>query len=100
MEGFGLGGVPFCNKDIVSQIRRSSEAGLPIIVGSQCCYEGSDLTIYETGQRVLECGGIPTHDMTTEAAVTKLMWALGQSKKRDDVIRCFQTDLAGEVCLP
>lgn len=100
VEGFGLGGVPFCNKDIVSQIRRSSEAGLPIIVGSQCCYEGSDLTIYETGQRVLECGGIPTHDMTTEAAITKLMWALGQSKKREDVIRIFQTDLAGEVCLP
>ena len=39
---------------------------LPILVGSQCRYEGSDLSVYETGQRILECGGIPVYDMTQE----------------------------------
>ena len=99
IESFGLGGAPFREGGVVSEIRRASEAGLPILVGSQCRYEGSNLSIYETGQRVLECGGIPVHDMTLEAVVTKLMWCLGQSKKREDICTQFQTNLAQEVTL-
>ncbi|MEG2427676.1 MAG: asparaginase, partial [Clostridium sp.] len=38
-------------------------------------------------------------DMTTEAAVTKLMWALGQTDDPEEVRRIFDTDLAGEVSL-
>ncbi len=99
IEGFGLGGVPFLKNDFTSEIRRASDAGLPILVGSQCRYEGSNLNIYETGQRILDCGGIPVHDMTLEAVVTKLMWCLGQSRQRMDIQRFFQQSLAGEVSL-
>ncbi|MDE7245962.1 MAG: asparaginase [Oscillospiraceae bacterium] len=97
IEGFGLGGVPFLKGDFTAEIRRASEAGLPILVGSQCRYEGSNLRIYETGQRILECGGIPVHNMTQEAVVTKLMWCLGQTKKREDILRLFQQNLVQEV---
>lgn len=81
IEGFGLGGLPFLRNDITAEIRKASGRGLPILVGSQCRYEGSNLTVYETGQRILDCGGIPVYDMTQEAVVTKLMWTLGQTKK-------------------
>ena len=97
IEGFGLGGVPFLKSDFTAVIRRASQSGLPILVGSQCRYEGSNLTVYETGQRILECGGIPVHDMTYEAVVTKLMWCLGQAKDRESVQRLFQRAVAGEV---
>jgi len=97
IEGFGLGGVPFLKGDLTAEIRRASDAGLPILVGSQCKYEGSNLSVYETGRRILECGGIPVHDMTQEAVVTKLMWCLGQTKRRDEVRRLFQQNLAQEV---
>lgn len=100
IEGFGLGGVPFREKDLTAEIRRASEAGMSILVGSQCRYEGSNLSIYETGQRVLECGGIPVHDMTQEAVVTKLMWCLGQTKRRAEIERLFQCNLIQEVTLP
>lgn len=99
VESFGLGGAPFREGGVVSEIRRASEAGLPILVGSQCRYEGSNLNIYETGQRVLECGGIPVHDMTLEAVVTKLMWCLGQSERREDVCAWFQRNLVQEITL-
>lgn len=99
IEGFGLGGVPFLRKDFTAEIRKSSQMGMPILVGSQCRYEGSDLNVYETGQRILECGGIPVYDMTLEAVVTKLMWSLGQTKDYAQIRRLFATDLTGEVTL-
>ena len=83
--------------DFTAEIRRVSQSGLPILVGSQCRYEGSNLNIYETGQRILECGGIPVHDMTYEAVVTKLMWCLGQTKERKAVQEFFQQNIAQEV---
>lgn len=97
IEGFGLGGVPFLKSDFTTEIRRASQSGLPILVGSQCRYEGSNLNVYETGQRILECGGIPVHDMTYEAVVTKLMWCLGQVKDREAVQRLFQRAITREV---
>jgi len=99
IEGFGLGGVPFLKNDFTTEISRASLAGMPILVGSQCRYEGSNLSIYETGQRILECGGIPVGDMTQEAVVTKLMWGLGQTKGRDDIRALFSRDLASEISL-
>ena len=99
VEGFGLGGVPFLKNDFTSEIEKASQAGLPILVGSQCRYEGSNLNIYETGQRILDCGGIPVHDMTQEAIVTKLMWCLGQTKKREMIQWLFGTNLVDEVTL-
>ena len=97
IEGFGLGGVPFLQGDFTRMIKQASDDGMPILVGSQCRYEGSNLNIYETGQRILECGGIPVHDMTQEAVVTKLMWCLGQTKKRAQIQWLFGTNLVDEV---
>ena len=37
--------------------------------------------------------------MTTEAIVTKLMWALGQTEDPQKVREIFKTDYAGEVTL-
>ena len=94
-----VGGLPFLRNDITAEIRKASGRGLPILVGSQCRYEGSNLTVYETGQRILDCGGIPVYDMTQEAVVTKLMWTLGQTKKYDQIRWLFGSDLVGEVTL-
>ena len=99
IEGFGLGGVPFLRQDLTAQIRKASDGGLPILVGSQCRYEGSDLNVYETGRRILECGGIPVHDMTQEAVVTKLMWCLGQTGSREEIQKMFSTNLVNEISL-
>lgn len=52
IEGFGLGGVPFMKNNLLREIEKASAKGMSILVGSQCRYEGSDLNVYETGQRV------------------------------------------------
>ena len=85
--------------NLLREIERASNQGMSILVGSQCRYEGSDLTVYETGQRVAACGGIPVYDMTQEAVVTKLMWCLGQKQSREQVQQWFRRNLVNEITL-
>ena len=97
IEAFGAGGMQFVRTNMLDQLRALTEAGVSVVVCSQCLYDTSDLTIYEAGTRLLDCGVISAWDMTTEAVVTKLMWALGQTGDPAEVRRIFGTDLCGEI---
>ena len=97
IEAFGAGGMQFVRTNMLDQLRALTEEGVSVVVCSQCLYDTSDLTIYEAGCRLLDCGVISAWDMTTEAVVTKLMWALGQTEDPDEVRRIFGTDYCGEI---
>ena len=84
---------------MIQKIEEITKKGIVVVACSQCLYETSDFTLYEVGRKVLECGAIPGRDMTTEAAVTKLMWALGQTDDVDEVRKIFNKNLAGEVSI-
>ena len=74
--------------------------GATFLVGTQCRFEGSSLEVYETGRRALEAGAIQAYDMTSEAAVTKLMWVLGQTDDPQEIREYFHLSLCGEVSIP
>ena len=44
-------------------------------------------------------GAISACDMTSESAITKLMWALGQGMDVHEIDDFFNTNVAGEVTL-
>ena len=96
MEAFGLGGINVLNEGLES-LRRAVESGISVVVTTQCLYDASDLRVYQVGSRLLPIGVIQGRDMTTEAAMTKLMWALGQGMKREEIADLFACSLAGEI---
>jgi len=96
IEAFGLGGINFLNRGLRG-IRRCLEDGVSVVVTTQCLYDSSDLRVYQVGNKMLELGVIQGRDMTTEAAMTKLMWAIGQGLDQQQIADLFNRNLAGEV---
>ncbi|MEG0274414.1 MAG: asparaginase [Longicatena sp.] len=100
IEAFGAGGINFIRRDLIRKLEEMAEHGISVVVCSQCLYENSDFSIYQTGQKVLKQGVIQGFDMTSEACLTKLMWALGQTQDPKEVKQIFETNFVNEITIP
>ena len=91
IESYGMGGIPAVYEEA---LERLCAAGKTVVVGTQVPQEGSDLSVYQVGRSVLrKYNLLETADMTVEAAVTKLMWVLGQTRDPAEIRRLFQTEI-------
>lgn len=99
LETFGAGGMHYIRRNLLPKIEKLIACNITVAACSQCLYERSDFSIYEVGRRLLASGVIPSEDMTKEALVTKMMWALGQTDDAQKVREIFDTDYAGEINL-
>ncbi len=94
IEGTGLGHV---STEWVPIIRTTTNAGIPIVMVSQCINGRVCDRVYDTGRDILKAGAIEGEDMLPEVAIVKLMWALGQSSDIGKVRELMRTNIAGEI---
>ena len=97
IEGFGVGGLPEYD-GFYDVVRQAAEAGKLIVMTTQVPNEGSDLTVYHVGGRLKSTLRLlEAYDMTTESAVAKLMWILGQTRDFDEAERLFYRPVARDI---
>jgi L-asparaginase len=74
-----------------------TDKGVLVVDITQCDGGSVELGKYETSQPLQQIGVISGHDMTFEAAVTKLMFVLGQGLDPEATRRMIETSLRGEL---
>ncbi len=96
LETFGAGNAPQ-HEWLLTCITRAMEQGLIVMNVTQCISGFVEMNLYETGRQLLEAGVISGRDMTTEAAVAKMMFLGGVSHDRDWIISQLNQSLRGEM---
>ena len=97
IESFGVGGLPEYN-GFYDVIRSGVERGKIIVMTTQVPNEGSDLTVYHVGCRIKSTLRLlEAYDMTTEAAVCKLMWILGRTRDFEEAKALFYRPVARDI---
>lgn len=96
LESFGCGGIPSMYGDVLNKIGELVHDGKVVAVKTQCYYGNTNMDIYEVGKRALMQGAVCISNMTTEALVTKLMWALDFCSG-EQAVRLLKKDVCGEL---
>ena len=79
-------------------VRQAAEAGKLIVMTTQVPNEGSDLTVYHVGGHLKHTLQVlEAYDMTTESAVCKLMWILGQTRDFAQAEKLFYTPVSRDI---
>jgi len=96
LETFGSGNAPSSDW-FINQIEMAIKKGIIVLNITQCNAGRVEMGLYETSTRLAEIGVINGYDMTTETAITKLMFLLGQELKKSELKQYLQTSIAGEI---
>ena len=95
LETFGAGNAP-TNEWFIRVLKEAIGRGIIILNITQCGGGKVSMELYETGLRLQEIGVLCGHDMTTEAAVTKLMYVLGLGLSDEQTRALLRRPLRGE----
>src|ERR1700744_3236469 len=96
METFGAGNTT-TDSWFIDMLKKAIDSGKVILDISQCKVGTVELGRYETSKQLKDIGVANGYDMTFEAAVTKMMYLLGQFENPQEVKHYLETDLRGEI---
>ena len=98
LETFGSGNAP-TNAWFIESLKNAIDNGIIIFNVTQCKGGSVEIGKYSTSMKLGEIGVIGGYDITTEAAVAKLMFLLGNYTDKNQIIKLLQTPLRGEMTI-
>lgn len=98
LRTYGAGNAP-TSQWFYEALSSTVARGVVVVNVTQCISGGVHVKRYYSGNRLLEAGAVNGRDMTSEAAITKLMHLFGQGMNAGEVTEAFSRSLCGEVTL-
>jgi len=96
LETYGSGNAP-TEKWFIELLKKALQKGIYIVDVTQCIGGSVILGQYETSIQLQKIGLINGKDITTESAIAKLMYLLGENISRSKFKNFFETSLRGEM---
>jgi L-asparaginase len=96
LESFGAGNAP-SHDWLVGSLKEASNRGIVIVNVTQCNTGSVEMGRYKTSVHLLDAGVVSGYDITTESAVTKLMFLLGHHTDPEIIRREIDISYCGEV---
>lgn len=96
LETYGSGNAP-SGKWFTDSIRKAIDRGLIVLNITQCLAGRVDMDAYSTGKSLKNIGVTGGGDCTTEAAVAKLFFLLGQYSDNETIVNFLKKNIRGEL---
>lgn len=97
LEAYGVGNGPHRDREFIAEIREATERGVIVVACSQCLKGRVDLSDYATGVALAEAGVVSGFDMTTEAALAKMIYLFSYFNQDEAIRKSVQIDMVGEL---
>jgi L-asparaginase len=96
LEAYGSGNGPDA-PELLAVLAEAAARGVVIVACTQCLRGRVDLGAYASGAALARAGVVSGHDMTVEAALSKLFYLLSAGHPPDEARALMGRDLRGEV---
>jgi L-asparaginase len=96
IETYGSGNAP-SDRDFINTIKHAIDEGITVLNITQCTIGTVDQKKYATGIQLDAIGVVSGKDMTTEAAVAKMMYLLAKSFSKNELTKLLSLSLRGEL---